>query len=170
MPPLNRWARALSWAFRSDPVSGQPGLRPNDPAETILHASCVALAGRGLLITGASGSGKSGLALELMALGATLVSDDRVQLYRDGGAVMAEAPETIRGLVEARGFGLLNAEPSGPVRIAAMVDLGQTETDRLPQVRQRALLGTVVPLFHKPVYPHFPAALIQYLKCGRHAP
>ena len=41
------------------------------PDGEILHASCVAVAGRGLLIAGASGSGKSALALDLMAFGAT---------------------------------------------------------------------------------------------------
>ncbi len=38
----------------------------------------VALAGRGILILGASGSGKSALALALVAGGAALVADDRV--------------------------------------------------------------------------------------------
>ena len=50
------------------------------PPGIILHASCVALAGRGLLIRGAPGSGKSTLALTLMGLGADLVGDDRIDL------------------------------------------------------------------------------------------
>ena len=55
-------------------------------APLILHATAVAVAGRGLLIRGASGSGKSGLALEMMARGAQLVSDDRVIVSdRDDG-------------------------------------------------------------------------------------
>ena len=44
-------------------------------SETI-HASCVAIDGRALLIEGASGDGKSDLALRLIDRGATLVSDD----------------------------------------------------------------------------------------------
>ena len=52
--------------------------------ETIVHASCVARDGRAVLIRGASGSGKSGLALQLMALGAGLVADDRTRLWREG--------------------------------------------------------------------------------------
>ena len=63
-----------------------------DLAETIVHASCVTVQGRGVLITGASGSGKSALALSLMALGADLVADDRVILSLDRGRVMASAP------------------------------------------------------------------------------
>ena len=39
----------------------------------IMHASCIAHRGRGLLILGPSGAGKSTLALEMMAFGAALV-------------------------------------------------------------------------------------------------
>ena len=53
-----------------------------DPGTINLHASAVALDGRGALLLGASGAGKSGLALRLMALGARLVADDRVLLRR----------------------------------------------------------------------------------------
>ena len=40
----------------------------------IVHASCIAHHGRGLLILGPSGAGKSTLALEMMAYGAVLVA------------------------------------------------------------------------------------------------
>ena len=53
--------------------------RSTDP-DTI-HASAVALGPVGLLIMGASGSGKSSLALELMARGAKLVADDQVVVF-----------------------------------------------------------------------------------------
>ena len=52
----------------------------------ILHATCVAVDGRGLLILGPSGSGKSALALQLIALGAQLVADDRTRVSRRGAA------------------------------------------------------------------------------------
>lgn len=119
------------------------------------------------MITGSSGSGKSGLALDLMAHGARLVSDDRVVLSRDGRAITASAPDAISGLIEARGIGLLNAETSDPVPLALVVDLDQTETARLPEARQTVLLGRKVALLWKVDSPHFPAALVQYLKSGR---
>ncbi|PIY73077.1 MAG: serine kinase, partial [Rhodobacterales bacterium CG_4_10_14_0_8_um_filter_70_9] len=76
-----------------------------------IHASCVAWAvagkARGLLILGASGAGKSALALELIALGAALVADDQVALRRVGEAVVAAPPPPLAGLIEARGLGLL---------------------------------------------------------------
>ncbi|GAA6199634.1 serine kinase [Aquicoccus sp. SU-CL01552] len=140
---------------------------PPDPPDTILHASCVALAGRGLLIAGASGRGKSSLALRMMALGATLVADDRVALRRSGDAVLAAAPPAISGMVEARGLGLLHADPTGPIPVFALLDLDRDETDRLPPARHRDLLGRPVILLFRVEAPHFPAALVQFLKTGQ---
>jgi HPr kinase/phosphorylase len=136
-------------------------------SETNLHASCVAIDGRGLLIVGVSGSGKSGLALDLMALGAVLVSDDRVVLSRVGRDLVASAPPAISGLIEARGIGLLNANPHGPVTLGCVVDLDRTETDRMPAPRQIVLLGASVTLLLKVDSRHFASALMQYCKKGR---
>jgi len=136
-------------------------------SETIVHASCVAIDGHGLLIVGASGSGKSGLALDLMALGAALVSDDRVILSRIGKGLVASAPPTIAGLIEARGIGLLNARPHGPVMLGCVVDLDRTETDRFPTHRQIVLLEQTVTLLLKVYSRHFASALMQYCNKGR---
>ena len=67
------------------------------PQQSILHASCVAIQGRAVLIIGASGRGKSGLALQLMAFGAKLVSDDRTEVVLEQGKLIARAPATIGG-------------------------------------------------------------------------
>jgi HPr kinase/phosphorylase len=135
-----------------------------------LHASAVACDGRGLLILGPSGSGKSALALQLMALGADLVSDDAVVLNRGrDGALVATAPDTIRGLVEARGIGLLYAPALSGCPIHAVVDLSRTETERLPPERTTCLLGVTLPLLHKVETNHFAAALRVYLAGGRGA-
>ncbi len=141
---------------------------PEDAAKTtILHASCVALDNRALLITGATGSGKSALALEMMAFGAILVADDRVVLTRKGIDITASAVPTIAGLIEARGFGVLNAVAAGPTPVCAVIDLDQTETDRIPTPRYITLIGTDLPLFYIPQVPHSGAALMQYLRAGR---
>lgn len=130
----------------------------------IRHATTVAVAGRGLMIEGPSGSGKSALALELMALGAQLVADDRTRLRPDGITVWAEAPETLPPLIEARFFGLIAVELAGPVPLAAVVRLDLTETERLPPRRQCRVLGRDVVLFHRPARGSFTAALLLYLK------
>lgn len=148
-----------------------PALASSETGDrAIVHASCVALAGQALLIVGASGSGKSALALEMMALGAGLVSDDRVLLRRSDASVMAEAAPAIGGLVEARGIGLLRAQALDPAPVAWVLDLDRDEPQRLPPSREIRLLGHSVPLLFRPIIPHLAASLVQLLKAGRAAP
>jgi HPr kinase/phosphorylase len=133
----------------------------------VLHASAVAWAGRAALILGPSGAGKSALALQLMAHGATLVADDRVEVSRRGARLIAACPPAIRGLVEARGVGLLRADSLAEAELALAVDLSATESERLPPLREFTLMGIVLPLVHRGESGHFPAAVLQYLKGGR---
>lgn len=133
----------------------------------LVHGTSVALAGRGLLIGGASGAGKSGLALQLMALGATLVSDDQTQIEAAPEGLRMTAPASIRGLIEARGLGLLQAQTVASAPLFAVLDLDIEETDRLPPVRVTDILGHSVTLLHKQPSASFPAALVQYLRAGR---
>lgn len=132
----------------------------------ILHASCVSLAGRGVLIRGASGSGKSVLALELMARGAELVADDQSAVSRVGNCLFAKAPNAIAGLIEARGVGILRADHVAWAQLNVIVNLDHLATDRLPRHQKAELLGCALPVLHRVDSPHFAAALIQYLKCG----
>ncbi len=134
-----------------------------------LHGGCVALSGRGVLILGPSGSGKSSLALQLMALGCDLVSDDRTDIALRDGALEATAPEAIRGRIEARGVGLLIAVPAPSARLVLAVDLAHTESERLPHPRHHSVLGVDLPLLHRIESAHFPAAILQYLRMGRAA-
>lgn len=136
----------------------------------MIHASAVAVDGRGLLITGASGSGKSSLALEMMALGADLVADDRVEVRRhpEGGLILS-APETIRGLIEARGLGLLRA-PVVMARAMAVIDLDQKETARLPKRREIVIAGEVLPLLAGVESRAIASMLVLYLKGDRAEP
>lgn len=130
-------------------------------AQDTLHATCVAAGDRGLLILGASGSGKSGLALQLIALGARLVSDDRVAVKAEGaGALRAFCPlPPARGLIEARGFGLLHVQSQDSARLILAIDLDQEERDRLPHPRRLSLLGCTLPLAHATRAAHLPSAL-----------
>ncbi|MEM5476232.1 serine kinase [Pacificibacter sp. AS14] len=142
----------------------------DDPLCDVIHASCVAIdPSFGLLIVGASGSGKSSLALMMMALGATLVSDDRTKLTMDSreGDLVACAPETIQSMIEARGIGILNVQSMPYCVIRAVVDLDKLEQERLPPARIRRLLNQDIPEYHRSDGPYFAAALIQLLKGGR---
>ncbi len=139
------------------PVAGEVPL--------VLHASAVAIGSAGLLITGPSGSGKSTLALQLMSLGAVLVSDDRVTITRGDGGLLLSAPASIRGLIEARGFGLLRSG-TATAWAKAVVDLGRTEAARLPDPQEIVIAGEELRAIPKLETPAFPAMLVLYLKGG----
>ena len=108
-----------------------------------VHATTVAIGGRGVVIEGPSGSGKSDLALRLIDRGAVLVSDDYTCLATVGGTLYASAPATIAGRMEVRGVGLVGMTQAGPVPVALAVQLGEPE--RLPEPGTRLLAGIEVP-------------------------
>lgn len=132
-----------------------------------LHASCIAVKGKGVLILGASGSEKSSLALQLMAYGADLISDDRVKLTRVGSDVTAKAPSAIANMIEARGIGILNASVAQQAKISCVVDMDKIEKERLPISRTYRLFECDIPLLYKVESPAFAAGLLQFLKAGR---
>src|SRR6185312_8829984 len=98
-----------------------------------IHATCVRLgnagkafgapANTGVLIFGPSGSGKSDLALRLIERGATLVADDRTDLFVERGRLCASAPKRIAGLMEVRGLGIIELRHAAKVQIALAVVL-----------------------------------------------
>ncbi len=135
----------------------------------LMHASCVAISGRGLLIIGPSGSGKSALALDLMALGARLVADDQTELSLHDKTVIARCPPALHGLIEARGVGILTAPALAKTTIVLVADLSQPESDRLPPHRKTLLLGQEVDLVLGQGNPHFPSAVLCYLTGSRQA-
>ena len=137
------------------------------PADKHLHASCVGLDGDAVLILGKSGAGKSALALTLMAYGAQLVADDRVVLRPVDGRIIASVPDTIAGLIEARGVGILKAAFLPCAALALIVDLDQSEQDRIPSPRYMTVLGHDLPLLHRVDGLHFAPAILQFLRAGR---
>ncbi|AXC49319.1 serine kinase [Paracoccus suum] len=133
----------------------------------MVHGSCVAIGGRAVLITGPSGAGKSALALALMAIGAGLVADDQTVLVRHDDAILADAPPSLRGRIEARHVGILGAEPVGPAAVTLVVDLGGPRSGRLPQDETVEMLGLRVPCLAARAAPELAPALRQFLIGGR---
>lgn len=94
-------------------------------AET-LHATSVAVGRRAALLMGASGVGKSDLALRLIDRGAMLVSDDYTCCTPRGGLLIAAAPATIVGRMEVRGIGVVAMPHLQNVPVAIAITLGDT--------------------------------------------
>ncbi len=116
-----------------------------------LHATAVAqwrpgIGWRAILISGPSGSGKSDLALRLIGRGWRLVGDDYVHVFASGEALYVTAPDTIRGRIEARGFGVIGACVQGVVRLVLAVDLVESAPERLPDPATRSVADRSVPL------------------------
>ncbi len=111
-----------------------------------VHASCVSIGGRAVLIGGRSGSGKSDLALRLIDRGARLVSDDYTLVRRVDQRLVATAPDSIAGKIEVRGVGIIEYPAEQDARVALFVDLDLPST-RLPEpTTHRTFAGMAIPV------------------------
>ena len=97
-----------------------------------LHASCVAIRGRGVLLLGRSGAGKSDLTLRLIDRGAELVADDGTTVEARDGVLHACAGPNIGGRLEVRGLGILDWPARAEVALALAVDL-DASVPRMPE-------------------------------------
>jgi HPr kinase/phosphorylase len=113
----------------------------------LLHATTIAIDGRAILLRGPSGSGKSDLGLRLIDAGGRLVADDRSLLWREDDAIFVRAPETIAGLIEARGIGILRVAAAPTARLALIADLvAPQHIERLPEPSSETIFGLAIPL------------------------
>ena len=76
--------------------------------ETLIHGVFLNIYGKGVIIKGDSGIGKSEIALELIKRGHLLVADDAVELYHLGQSIVGKAPEVLANLLEIRGIGVID--------------------------------------------------------------
>lgn len=94
-----------------------------------VHGTGLLLGTTGVLLRGPSGAGKSVLALSLLdrwdgrGLPAFLVSDDRVDLVQTGRELSMRAPETLAGLIELRGRGIVTRPHKSLVTLHLVIDL-----------------------------------------------
>ena len=147
---------------------GTPRINWSDPLPRSVHGTSIAHETSALLLVGPSGTGKSSIALQLLAYGAELVSDDLTQLTFDNGDVLLSCPSGPSAPfgVEARGIGLLSAPRSEPAKLRAIVDLGRIETQRLPEPEHVEIAECQIPILKRVDTPAFPAMLWHYLKFG----
>lgn len=116
---------------------------------TNVHATGLVINGLGLMLRGPSGSGKSLLALELLARhgkNAILVADDRLDLLRRADEIVMQAPQNIAGLIELRGRGIIERPFVPEARLDLVVDLVPA-LERMPESSSftTRVLGHIVP-------------------------
>ncbi|MGY5809339.1 HPr kinase/phosphorylase [Rhizobium sp. LEGMi198b] len=130
---------------------------------TNVHGTAIVIGKTGLLFLGPSGSGKSTLAFACLAaakplgLSATLVADDQVFITQREGAIIAECPPSIAGLMEIRYTGIVRlphvseaemhfairpVDPATAERLPPEDEqIDVTESIRLPLIRLSAALA-----------------------------
>jgi HPr kinase/phosphorylase len=132
----------------------------------IRHGVLLDVYGIGVLIEGASGIGKSECALDLIARGHRLVSDDAIEIWRAGSdRLKGSAPELLREHLEIRGLGIINIRDLfgvAAISAAKTIDLSirlerwddANEVERLGiDARSIEILGVHVPQVLIPVSP-----------------
>jgi serine kinase of HPr protein (carbohydrate metabolism regulator) len=100
----------------------------------LLHASCVAIGGRAILLAGPAGAGKSDVALRLIDGGAQLVADDQTMLHRENDTLLASPPAAIAGMIEIRHVGLVKMPSAEKLPVSLYVELAPLDAtiERLP--------------------------------------
>lgn len=124
--------------------------RPPDAEQgSFIHATAVVIGEIGLLLCGASGSGKSSLALLLIAEAerrgrfGRLVGDDRVSVRAVNGFAVVRPHRTVAGLIECRTLGLvpLRHEAGCVARLVVELRAAPDEIPRLPDEPDGVLLA-----------------------------
>lgn len=130
---------------------------PDHPAPSrrphTVHATAVLVGRDAVLFRGPSGSGKSRVALELVAAAAAgggfaaLIGDDRVALAACGGRLVARPAPALAGRVEVRGVGILETDHEAAGVVALVVDFVSDPPDRVPasEDRHEMIEGVVLP-------------------------
>ncbi|MEJ6008509.1 HPr kinase/phosphatase C-terminal domain-containing protein [Novosphingobium aquae] len=108
--------------------------------------TAVSVKGRGLLIEGAPGSGKSSLALALIDRGAMLVGDDGVSLAALNGRLLAGPAPATEGLLEVRNVGLVPMPYVDSAAIALVIALDPEAPRFIEAAEERDVLGLRLPL------------------------
>ncbi len=131
---------------------------------TTLHGCMVDVRGVGVLLTGASGIGKSEVSLGLVERGASLVADDLVHIRNISGELIASSPQLSSGFIEIRGIGITNVmdlyglrafRRQKKINLIVHLTIGEmTETERLGLERKKtSILGVDVERITLPVAP-----------------
>ena len=122
------------------------------PTSPTIHASAVLVGARAVLIQGASGAGKSRLALALLEAAAQgalrfarLVADDRAHVEASHGRLLVRPAPALAGLIEVRGLGIRRLPFEPLAVVGTLVELGLPSTERLPGPSFTSIAGIRLP-------------------------
>lgn len=142
-----------------------------DFASMNVHGTAISVGGVAVLLRGASGTGKSDLALRTLVLPPgplvraqpMLVADDRVDIGRDGDRIMLACPAPLRGKLEVRGIGVVPVPFTPSAVLALVADLVALEAvERFPEsIEPATILGIAIPRLQ--IAPFEPSAPIKLL-------
>ena len=110
-----------------------------------MHATCVDVNGSGVLIVGHSGSGKSSLAINLLALGSKLVADDQCELVKKNNRFSVSKPASLPNSIEIRGVGLVSVPMVVETSLDWVVNMDEAEKERMPDLRFTEIDGYKIP-------------------------
>ena len=110
-----------------------------------MHATCADINGSGVLIVGSSGSGKSSLAINMLALGSKLVADDQCELVKKNNRFSVSKPTSLPNSIEIRGVGLVSVPMVVETSLDWVVNMDEAETERMPNLRFTEIDGYRVP-------------------------
>ena len=131
--------------------------------KTALHAVLMEIYGIGVLLLGESGIGKSEISLDLIRKGHRLIADDRVDISDVRGVLIGTCPESISGMMEVRGIGIINVERMFGVNSLSDKSVIKLVINLVPFKKEEAMerigmktdsyeiLGEKVPLIKLPV-------------------
>lgn len=128
-----------------------------------MYGVMMSIYGKGIMITGKSGIGKSELALDLINRGHMLVADDRVDVARVHNDIICQAPRLIKKMLEIRGLGIVDVTKLFGVNsflnkcqldfVIKLVNLEEvSDSDRLNPINETLdVLGVDVPMLTIPI-------------------